>query len=156
MDRVTLVLPVLITLFVNSIAIYGILLGQYYYYLNSPQFSHFDQHTLELFIKGATLGNVVLIIGTSVWMIIIFWRKGKFVFAAPITTGISVVMMIIIGYAQSDSYSEYAKDGFMYREEIWRLGNKVDKFKRWKSADSCNKPDIGKKIVWELDSVNDN
>jgi hypothetical protein len=156
MDRVTLVLPVLITLFVNAVAMYALLLGQYHYYLQSPQFSHFDPDILVFIARLATFGNIVLIIGTSVWMIIKFCTRGQFVIAAPIATSITVIAMVIIMSLLPDSHFEYTKDGYLYREEIWRLGDKVDKYKRWKSTNSVNKLDIHNKIVWQLDSIGEN
>jgi hypothetical protein len=153
MDRTTIALPVLVTLVVNAFVTYGLLFNAYHGYLDSPQFSKIDPGTIRLWSDVLLIVNLILIWGTSIWMIFLFWKRGRFVFYAPIVTAVTIIVLVFMMRATPDSVSEYTRQGYKYREEIWWLGGKVDKYRKWKSLKPVTDVNIGEKVVWELDSI---
>ena len=158
--------PLKNTSYINHLKLVGLLLiilfmffltylliwNPYSLYFNRPEFSATPSDRRELFSGLAAFTNFILLVGLTVFSIIKFWRKRKFIIWTPLAGILTLLILMRMMTLFPDSHFEYTKDGYRYLEQKWHKDNEVV-FKRFKSEKPINSYSNHRTIVWELDSI---
>ena len=124
----------------------------YSLYFDRPEFSETHLTTRDNYALIATIANFILLWGTLIWAIIVWYKKSKFSFIATIMSVLTFWLIMKVQDYHANMNSEYTENGYQYKVQKWYLdGDNV--YKRWKSQDSLKTYNNPREIVWELDSM---
>ena len=108
-------------------------------------------------ITAITFSLIASLILTSIILLVEIARKQKIFIYAPILSLAVLISICLISYfslAYPSSTSEYVKNGYYYKMEIWwNTSDHKKTYKRWRSItlyDGHSKPD---KLKYKLDSL---
>lgn len=153
MRKILIPIVVILSIPLNGLLIYSLLWNPYSLYFDRPEFSETDFPTRFANAFLASWGNIILLSGATVWMIVHYFRKKKLLFIAPVVSALTIFMMRHAQTYYPDSLSEFTgDDGYGYRIEEWYLEGK-NIYKRWKSKKLANHYKYRENIVWKLDSA---
>ena len=150
------VIIVLGTLLINALLIYGLLydpLSQVLVDKNQPYYLP-DSNG---FIQIVTLLIIGLLILTSIFLLMKIYKKQKVLLIAPLFTLLIICAIFIVSFISPkypSSISEYEKDRYYYKIEIWwNMPNHMRIYKRWKSALPYDGKLSAEQLKYKLDSL---
>ena len=124
----------------------------YSLYFDRPEFSETHFTTRDNYALIVTIANFILLWGTLIWAIIVWYKKSKFSFIAPIISVLTFWLIMEVQDYYANMNSTWTENGYQYKVQKWYLdGDNI--YKRWKSQDSLKSYDNHREIVWELDSM---
>lgn len=145
---------IILTCILNLLLCYALLWNPYSLYFDRPELSQTPFELRERYAALAIAINIALLIGTTAWMVIRYWKAQRFVIWAPVC---SVLTLILVLYVQRDlpnGQSEYTKDGYRYLEQSW-YSDQEPIIKRYRSAQPDSFYKDYRNIVWILDSTSE-
>jgi len=136
----------------NLFLTYGLMWNPYSLYFDRPEFSETHFTTRDNYALIVTIANFILLWGTLIWAIIVWYKKSKFSFIAPIISVLTFWLIMEVQDYYANMNSTWTENGYQYKVQKWYLdGDNI--YKRWKSQDSLKSYDNHREIVWELDSM---
>ena len=131
---------------------YLLMWNPYTLYFDRPEFSSTPYERRESFAELAALFNFLILLGLTVFSVVRFWKKKKFVLLTPVVGVVTLIFLLQMNKYYPDSNSEYTKYGYRFLEQRWH--HKGDNnFKRFKSEKRFEQYSDNKQIIWQLDSV---
>ncbi len=147
---------IIMTVFVNPFLIYGLLhdpLDSMMVDKNQP----FNIPEPNKYVLTIILSLIGLLIVTSIISVFKLYKKQKVFLPAPILTVLIICLLVVDNKTSPpfpSSTSEYEKDGYYYKMEIWwDTPNHINIYKRWKSLLPYNRKQNLEEMKYKLDSV---